>query len=153
MKTLLPSLRIAVIADTHDFFPDALAVEIATADEIWHLGDVCHSGILEKIQQLGPPVTVVKGNNDLFQPWPMDVSVKRNGASFRLIHIPPAPAKLGSTDVLLHGHTHVPRDEMISGVRVLNPGAVGKANKGAPRSYAWLHLDKTGMIDWKIVLL
>ncbi|MCE9588438.1 MAG: metallophosphoesterase family protein [Verrucomicrobia bacterium] len=48
----------------------------------------------------------------------------------RLIHIPPKPTKLGSCDLLLHGHTHVPREEMIAGVRVLNPGTIGKANNG-----------------------
>ena len=153
MKTLSPSLRIAVIADTHDFFQDALATEITTADEIWHLGDVCRSAILEKIELIGPPVTIVKGNNDLFQPWPMEVTLERNGISFRLIHIPPARSQLGTTDILLHGHTHVPRDEVINGVRILNPGAVGKANKGAPLSYAWLTLDETGLINWRIVLL
>ena len=147
------SLRIAVIADTHDLFPETLGVEIALADEIWHLGDVCSSAVLEKIEQLGPPVTVVKGNNDLFQPWPMEVSLKRNSLDFRLIHIPPAPSKLGYADILLHGHTHVPRDEVIHGVRILNPGAVGKANKGAPRSYAWLELDEAGKINWRIIPL
>lgn len=153
MSPTSKKIRIAVIADTHDFFPDALAEEITTAHEIWHLGDVCRSVILEKIEQLGPPVTVVKGNNDLFQPWPMETILKRSGKTFRLIHIPPTPSKIGSTDVLLHGHTHVPRDEVIDGVRLLNPGAVGRANKGAPRSYAWLNLDETGVIDWTIVPL
>ena len=42
---------------------------------------------------------------------------------------------------------------MIHGVRILNPGAVGKANKGAPRSYAWLELDEMGKINWRIILL
>lgn len=153
MKTLSLPLRIAVIADTHDSFPDSVATEIAKADEIWHLGDVCRSAILEKIQRLGPPVTVVKGNNDLFQPWPIEITLERHGVSFRLIHIPPATTKLGSTNILLHGHTHVPRDEVINGVRILSPGAVGKANKGAPRSYAWLQINSDGIIDWNIILL
>jgi putative phosphoesterase len=146
-------LRIAVIADTHDIFPDSVSAEIAKAHEIWHLGDVCQSAILEKIQRLGPSVTVVKGNNDLFQSWPMEATLKRNGVSFRLIHIPPAPTKLGASDILLHGHTHIPRDEMINGVRILNPGAVGKANKRAPRSYAWLQIGNDGIIEWNIVLI
>jgi putative phosphoesterase len=146
-------MRIAVIADTHDRLPDSVVKAISAADEIWHLGDVCGPHILETIERLGPPVQVVRGNNDFFQPWPMEITLKRRGVSFRLIHIPPAPTKLGTSDVLLHGHTHVPRDEMIGGVRILNPGAVGKANKGAPPSYAWLTISPQGELAWEIVLL
>ena len=146
-------LRIAVIADTHDRFSESVAAEIAAANEIWHLGDVCRAATLETIRRIGPPVTVVKGNNDFFQPWPMEVTLERAGLTFRLIHIPPRPTKLGTSDFLLHGHTHVPRDEVIEGMRILNPGTIGKANKGAPPSYAWLELHADGRIDWKILLL
>lgn len=145
-------LRIAVIADTHDRFPESVADAISAADEIWHLGDVCREATLELVRRLGPPVTVVKGNNDFFQPWPMEELLERHGVTCRLIHIPPKPTKLGSCDILLHGHTHVPRDEMIAGVRVLNPGTIGKANKGAPPSYAWLELVEGKDPEWHIKL-
>jgi len=145
--------RIAAIADTHDRFPESVADAISAADEIWHLGDVCRAETLKLVRRLGPPVTVVKGNNDFFQPWPMEELLERHGVTCRLIHIPPKPTKLGSCDILLHGHTHVPRDEMIAGVRVLNPGTIGKANKGAPPSYAWLELEDGKDPEWHIKLL
>ena len=144
-------VRIAVIADTHDRFPEVVAHDISSADEIWHLGDVCREATLELVRRLGPPVTVVKGNNDFFQPWPMEEHLERGGLSFRLIHIPPRPAKITGEGFLLHGHTHVPRDERIGNVRVLNPGSIGKANKGAPPSYAWLHLGDGQAMDWQVV--
>jgi hypothetical protein len=146
-----PSLRIAVVADTHDFFPDSVAREIARADEIWHLGDVCRPAILERIQRLGPPVLVVRGNNDFLQPWPLELTLTRSRHTFRLIHIPPMLSKLGKSDFLLHGHTHVPRDEMIGGIRILNPGTLGKPNKGALPSYAWLTIHPEASISWEIV--
>jgi predicted phosphodiesterase len=83
----------------------------------------------------------------------MEELLERHGVTCRLIHIPPKPTKLGSCDILLHGHTHVPRDEMIAGVRVLNPGTIGKANKGAPPSYAWLELVEGKDPEWHIKLL
>ncbi len=144
-------LRIAVIADTHNRFPESVAEAISAADEIWHLGDVCREGTLELVRRLGPPVTVVKGNNDFFQPWPMEELLERHGVTCRLIHIPPRPTKLGTIRLLLHGHTHVPRDEVVDGVRILNPGSIGKANKGAPPSYAWLHLGTGQQVEWRIV--
>jgi len=113
--------------------------------------DVCRAATLETIRQIGPPVTMVKGNNDFFQPWPMEELLERHGVTCRLIHIPPRPTKLGTTHLLLHGHTHVPRDEVVEGVRILNPGSIGKANKGAPPSYAWLHLGTDQQVEWRIV--
>jgi uncharacterized protein len=151
VKITPQELRIAVIADTHNSLPESVAADIATAHEIWHLGDVCQSHILDRIQRLGPPVTVVQGNNDFFQPLPLEVLLTRNGLRFRLIHIPPPLTKLGTAHILLHGHTHVPRDEVIDGIRILNPGTVGKPNHGAPPSYAWLTLMPEGTLDWKIV--
>jgi hypothetical protein len=145
------SHQIAVIADTHDHFPDAVGQKLDEASEIWHLGDVCRTATLRKIQRLGPPLTVVLGNNDHFQPWPPEVTLQRNGVNFRLIHIPPSASKMGKTNVLLHGHTHVPRDEIIEGVRILNPGAICRANKGAPPSYAWLAVTPDGKVEWSIV--
>lgn len=41
--------------------------------------------------------------------------------------------------------------EMIGPTRFLNPGTIGKADKGASRSYAWLTIPPKGMITWQVV--
>lgn len=133
------SLRIAVIADTHDRLPPALLEAIRQAHEIWHLGDVCEQATLNIIQDLGPKVFVVRGNQDHQPDWPMSVELERFGHHFHLVHIPPGHAPAGAK-FLLHGHTHVPRDQKVEETRFLNPGPAGLANKGAPRSFAWLEL-------------
>jgi len=135
------TLRIAVIADTHGRLPTFLMEGIAGADEIWHLGDVCEEGTWQAVEQVGPPALVVRGNQDANSAWPMSLDLDRLGHRFHLLHIPPSSAPLG-VKFLLHGHTHVPRDQMVEGVRFLNPGSAGLANKGAPRSFAWLELRK-----------
>jgi len=132
-------LRIAVIADTHDRLPLSMLEDIRGADEIWHLGDVCEPATLEKIRALGPLVQVVRGNQDFQADWPMSLELKRRDQTFHLLHIPPASTPQG-VRFLLHGHTHVPRDQRIGETRYLNPGAAGLANKGAPRSFAWLEI-------------
>jgi len=143
-------MRIAVIADTHRKLPESVAEAIRTADEIWHLGDFTDAEMVARMKQLGPPLVGVLGNCDSDIDLPAEVTLERCGHSFRLIHIP--PPHLTGADFLLHGHTHVPRDEMIGATRVLNPGTVGKPNHGAPCSYAWLHLDEaTGRVDWRVV--
>jgi putative phosphoesterase len=132
-------LRIAVIADTHDRLAPSLLEGIAPADEIWHLGDVCEKVTLDEILRVGPAVQVVRGNQDNEIDWPMSLELERLGHRFHLIHIPPRSAPFGVKN-LLHGHTHVPRDQVVEETRFLNPGSAGLANKGAPRSYAWLEL-------------
>lgn len=143
-------MRIAVISDTHGRLPEKVAAAIRTADEIWHLGDFDNPMLLETVRGLAPAFHGVLGNCDDGINLPAKKFLERGGHSFLLIHIP--PAKPGGADFLLHGHTHVPRDEKMGLTRVLNPGAVGKANKGAPPSYAWLEIDEqTGAVDWRVV--
>lgn len=141
-------LRILVLADTHNRLPPTLGELAAEMDEIWHLGDVCAPSLLAGIRELGPPVTIVRGNCDSALEWPLTVDLERNGIRFRLIHIPPSrPPE--NVDVLLHGHTHVPRDQTRASVRFLNPGCVTRPNRGAPPSVAHLMLTDGG-IDWRL---
>jgi len=51
-------------------------------------------------------------------------------------------ARIADADVLLFGHTHVPWDRVIGGVRFLNTGSVGKPKDGDPRA-GWLLLTIT----------
>jgi putative phosphoesterase len=144
--------RIAVISDTHERLPAHVVEAIRGADEIWHLGDVMSPRVIEMVSTLGPAIRVVRGNCDYTMDWPMIATFTLCGVRFHLEHIPPKrPPE--TADLLLHGHTHVPRDEMVGGVRYLNPGSVGKPNKGAPASYAWLHVETGTLPTWKIVLV
>jgi putative phosphoesterase len=145
-------LRIFVLADTHDKVPANLEALAAGADEIWHLGDVCDPAILQTIETFGPPVTVVRGNCDSNIDWPLTVDVKRNGIRFRLVHIPPDGAP-DNVDVVLHGHTHVPRDERVARVRFLNPGCVTRPNRGARPSVANLEITADGKMTWRLMTL
>ena len=145
-------MRIAVLADTHDRYPSDLPRRLHGADEIWHLGDVCDPTVLRVFEQVGPPVRVVLGNCDWDPGWPRELHLERGGRRFLLTHIPPAKTPR-QTDVVLHGHTHVPRDETDRlGVRWLNPGCISRPNRGAPPSYAWLTVTP-GRLEWRIMPL
>jgi putative phosphoesterase len=145
-------LRIFVLADTHNHLPAKVESLANGADEIWHLGDVCDSGILETLEQIGPPVTLVRGNCDSNVEWPLLVDLKRNGVRFRLVHIPPDRTP-ENVDVLLHGHTHVPRNERRDGVLFLNPGCVTRPNRGAAASVANLEIAVDGKLTWRTITL
>jgi uncharacterized protein len=145
-------LRIFVLADTHNHLPANIETLADGADEIWHLGDVCAVSIVQTLETIGPPVTTVRGNCDGNFDWPLVVDLKRNDVRFRLVHIPPDCAP-GNIDVLLHGHTHVPRDEMRGAVRFLNPGCVTRPNRGAASSAAILEISANGKLNWRLISL
>lgn len=145
-------MRIAVIADTHDRYPRGLPSRLRGADAIWHLGDVCAPEALAEFAALGPPLHVVLGNNDE-HPWPAHLDLELLGWRCHLVHIPPRRAPPGAR-VVLHGHTHVPRDERdAAGVRWLNPGCISRANRGAPASFGWLEIPGPAELRWRLELL
>lgn len=145
-------MRIAVIADTHNRVPSTLLDRILGADEIWHLGDVCDPSTLDDFHLLAAPLKLVRGNCDACFDWPLTLDLERGGCKVRLVHIPPNQAPIG-VSIVLHGHTHVPRDETIRGVRYLNPGCVTRPNRGAPPSFAWLEFREGIELGWNVVRL
>lgn len=146
------SLRILVLADTHDHLPEALRSLAAGVDEIWHLGDLCAPELLTELRALGPPVTIVRGNCDNEAEWPFLVKLVRHGVRFCLTHISPEEIP-DDVDVVLHGHTHVPRDEQRGSVRFLNPGCVTRPNRGEPASVAHLEIAIDGALRWTLTPL
>jgi putative phosphoesterase len=139
-------MRVAVLSDTHDRLPEAVCSRIRTADEIWHLGDVCSPVIVATLETLAP-VRMVRGNCDEEPNWPLTLDFTLEDIRFHLEHIPtshPPPC-----DIFLHGHTHVARDEMFKSVRFLNPGCISRP-KGTPPSFAWLTIEK-GKLRWKVM--
>jgi len=93
----------------------------------------------------------VRGNCDGNFEWPLVLDLVRGGLRFRLQHVPPDHPP-DDVDILLHGHTHVPRNERRGLVLYLNPGCVTRPNRGAPPSVAWLEI-RDGKINWQLVPL
>ena len=145
------SRRIFVLADTHNRVPEAVKEMVKDADEIWHLGDVCAEAILDELRAIGARVIVVRGNCDSNIERPLVLDLLRSGLKFRLQHVPPDRPP-DDIDVLLHAHTHVPRNERCGRVLLLNPGCVTRPNRGAPPSVAWLEIIDA-KINWKLVPL
>lgn len=140
-------MKIGVLADTHDCLPKTVPHLLEEVDQIWHLGDVCSPFVLDELLQMGKPLKTVRGNCDRNSEWPLTLDLTVGSFRFFLVHIPPeiSPVK---ADCLLHGHTHIPRDQMVGGVRFLNPGSAGKADKGAPPSLAILEILEPGKMTW-----
>lgn len=145
-------MRIAVISDTHGAYPDDLPERLRGADEIWHLGDVGSPETLVEFEELGVPVRVVRGNCDDWHGWRLTLDLEREGVRFHLVHIPPRHGAPAGTRVLLHGHLHVPRDDVdVRGVRWLSPGCISQP-RGKGCTFGWLTVE-AGSFSWKLVKL
>ncbi len=142
-------LKIAVISDTHNQIPDNLPETIGSADEIWHLGDVCRPETLGVLDTLAGILTVVQGNNDPYFHWEDSLVLDRNGLRFQLQHLPPRNVNPKVT-ALLFGHMHYPIREQLPGGLVLNPGAITGPRNRSAASFAWLNISIEGAWTWNV---
>ena len=65
-----------------------------------------------------------------------------HGHVYNTAHLPP----LQPGDILLHGHTHIPRRTLRDGIYVLNPGSVSIPKAGSWHGYMTL---EDGVFTWK----
>ncbi len=143
------NLSIAVISDTHNQIPERLPSALETADEIWHLGDVCRPETLNILDTLSAALTVVQGNNDPYFHWKDQLLMERNGLRFRIQHMPPHEVDPLLTAVLF-GHMHYPIKECLVGGLALNPGAITGPRNNSFSSFAWLTISNKGNWTWEI---
>ena len=110
-----------------------------------HCGDVGGAEVFDEL--VGRPCTFVWGNMDFPDDGlraylesvgidaPTGVPTRRalDGKRFAVFHghEPGFDAAVSSLDVdyLLHGHTHIARDERFNGKRIINPGALHRARE------------------------
>jgi len=145
-------MRIGVIADTHGLLHPRVADVFANVDHIVHAGDIGGEHVLRALRKLAP-VTAVLGNNDDAEG--LDVVRKTIGGVRLLItHILPRPHKLRAevaaslrkapADVVVFGHSHLPHNEVVDGVRFFNPASAGPRRFDYPTS--------VGMIEGSAVV-
>lgn len=146
--------RIGVIADTHGRLHENVPRLFETVDHIVHAGDIGGAHVLDALRALAP-LTYVDGNNDDATGEEI-VREELGGLRILLTHILPRPRKPADrvleslrrepADVVIFGHSHLPHNERIDGVRYLNPASAGPRRFDLPVSVAML--EKHGR-EWK----
>lgn len=119
---------------------DSLGIE-----HVIHCGDVGGTEVFDEL--VGRPCTFVWGNMDqpssglfaylksvgLEPPQHVPTMLTLDGKTFAVFHgHEPEFRKATQTsqvDYVLHGHTHVPRDERVGQTRIINPGALHRARR------------------------
>jgi uncharacterized protein len=121
---------IGVISDTHGLLrPEALEA-LRGSQHIIHAGDVGSPEILERLSVIAP-ITAVRGNVDK-DPWArklpeIDV-LEISGICIYVLHdltkLDLNP-KAAGFDVVISGHSHIPKHETREGILYFNPGSAG----------------------------
>jgi uncharacterized protein len=148
---------IGVISDTHGLLrPEALSA-LRGSDYIIHAGDIGDPRILDKLAAIAP-LTAVRGNIDhgeWAQKIPATNILEIGEVSIYVLHslqeldLKPQAAKFAA---VVHGHSHVPKQEWKNGVLYFNPGSAGPRRFRLPVSVGRLTIED-GKIDAKILLL
>ncbi|RKZ29091.1 hypothetical protein DRQ36_09400 [bacterium] len=163
------STRVAVISDTHvgqriSAYPEGLLESLRDFDLIIHAGDHTNVEALEALRSAGEVETVC-GNMDevgVSSQLPGELFFKIERLKIGVIHGWGPPVGLAkevrkafykanlTPDIIIFGHSHLPHDEIIGNVRMLNPGAVSgnlNSNRG---SYGILTIDGDS-VKWQYI--
>lgn len=157
--------RVAVISDTHiperaTAIPAQFRDRIREADHVIHAGDFTTNDVLaDLVDTANGNFTAVSGNMD---PRSLDLpavaTYDTEGVTFVVTHGTGNPRdyeeriadvvrdKADEDAVGIAGHTHVPLDTTIGGVRLLNPGSVTGAAPASRTTMMTLTIDE-GTLD------
>lgn len=141
-----PVYRIGVISDTHGVLrPDVLKF-FEGVDLILHSGDVQDDDILIELEAVAP-VRAVSGNVDYpadARRRPLEQRIETPIARIAMTHghLSQAPSvNLAlmrdhfsdfKPEVIIYGHSHIPKLEQVDGVMFFNPGSAGPGRFGKP---------------------
>jgi uncharacterized protein len=139
-------VRIGVIRIPTGSYVQRLS-NLAGVEHIVHAGDIGRPDIIIGLRRIAP-VIAIRGNVDT-GPWaesyPDTKMVRLGGRSIYVLHdineLQMDPLSCG-VDVVISGHSHRPRIEIIHGVLYLNPGSAGPSRFNLPVTLATLELTK-----------
>ena len=146
-------MRLGVISDTHGLLrPEVFAV-FEGVDHILHAGDIGSLDILKELEAIAP-VTAVYGNTDggaIRAMVPRVAKIQLDGFDIVVTHGDQFGRDVPSeglhelypdADILIHGHTHIPKLELVDVVvTVMNPGGAGARRYDIPASVGILELE------------
>ncbi len=159
-------VKIGVISDTHygpeTGLPDNIKTAFEGAELILHAGDINFPKVLRELSALAP-VEAVLGNTDPLElDLPQEKDLQINGVCLTMTHGGGTPLgledrlgdRISGADVIVYGHTHVPRNHWKEDVLFFNPGSASLS-----KSPEWgctvgmLEISDQGEINGRIIRL
>ncbi len=136
-------MKIIVFSDSHRDVDSMEKVSRALKpDMILHLGDHCTDGIELEQRLEDIPVIIVKGNCDLWTAVDEEKMLDLDGCRILMTHGHNygvrngyakiiANARKRGADIVLCGHTHIPRIIKSEDICLMNPGRTGEYARGS----------------------
>ncbi|MFK4719725.1 putative phosphoesterase [Bradyrhizobium niftali] len=143
------TFRIGIISDTHGLLRPEAERGLAGVNHIIHAGDIGRPEIVDALRRIAP-VTAIRGNVDSGEwarEYPDTKFVRLAGKSIYVLHdLKTLQADLGAgIDVIVSGHSHVPKIDTVGGILYLNPGSAGPRRFKLPITLAMLEVTRKGM--------
>ena len=139
-------MQIGLISDTHGRLHEGVHDAFKGVDYIIHAGDIGAPSILWELESIAPTMAVL-GNND-FEDYGASVrdfiTPTIGGLKFYVTHYRHIAEELackGGYKLIIHGHTHLRRDQVIGSTRLINPGSATRPRNGEGKSCAILRID------------
>jgi putative phosphoesterase len=160
-------VRAVVLSDTHlragaaHRLPDVVYEALASADVVFHCGDVVERTLLDDLAAYAR-VYAVLGNNDvtLRGALPERLVVELEGVRVGMVH-DSGPTKgraarmrrtFPTCELVIFGHSHAPIDEPgVDGQWLLNPGSPTQRRRQPHPSFATIDLQGGRIADHRIV--
>jgi putative phosphoesterase len=130
------SIEVGVISDTHGRLRAEAILALEGCDVIFHAGDVCGALILPQLSEIAP-CHGVAGNCDDDESLPLS-SLQVIGGLRILTHHGhlPLDERALCPDIIITGHTHIPKIEQEGAVLRVNPGSAGPRRFNLPVTVA-----------------
>jgi putative phosphoesterase len=143
------TFRIGIISDTHGLLRPEAERGLRGADHIIHAGDIGRPEVVDALRRIAP-VTAIRGNVDIGEwarEYPDTKLVRLAGRAIYVLHdLKSLQADLGAGfDVIVSGHSHVPKIDKVGGILYLNPGSAGPRRFKLPITIATLEVTPDGM--------
>jgi putative phosphoesterase len=147
-----PSIEIGVISDTHGRLRAEALIALEGCGTIFHAGDVCGPLILPQLAELAP-CHAVAGNCDDDETLPL-TALQVIGGLRILVHHGHLPVDEATfrPDIVITGHTHVPKIEQDGPVLRLNPGSAGPRRFNLPVTVARITV-REGRVSARLIAL
>lgn len=137
--------KIGIISDTHGLLRPEAIEALGGSDLIIHAGDIGNVEIIPQLEQMAP-VKAIRGNVDT-QDWarifPDTLQFDYQGKSVYILHdlneFDP-DLDQGDVDIVISGHSHKPRTEVVDGRFYLNPGSAGPRRFRLPVTVATMEI-------------
>ena len=136
-------MLLGICSDIHELLSAEAYRALMGVDRILCAGDIESPLVLAELETIAP-VTCVRGNCDgaSLSDLPFNQSFELDEVNFFMTH---RPEDIGvppeGCQVVIHGHTHIPRNEVKNGVLFLNPGSTRKPRGGSAQSVAKLSVE------------